>query len=79
MQVPEHVISHFCFYFLTEILFFLFKWKSLQQGFALCPMLSVMDFLDPVVWASLLLQLSACEADIYHHQLIISDKVPYAC
>lgn len=80
-QVPEHVISHTCFYSLTETLlvFFLFKWKSLQQGFALCPVLSVMDFLEPIVWASLLLQLSACEADIYHHQLIVSDKVLYAC
>lgn len=58
---------------------FLFKWKSLQQGFALCPMLSVMDFLEPIVWASLLLQLSASEVDIYHHQLIVSDKVPDAC
>lgn len=59
-------------------LFFLCKWKSLQQGFALCPVLSVMDSLEPIVWASLLLQLSACKADIYHHQLIVSEEVPYA-
>lgn len=38
-----------------------------------------MDSLEPIVWASLLLQLSARKTDIYHHQLIVSEKVPYAC
>lgn len=42
-------------------------------------MLIVIDSLEPVPWASLLIQLSAHIEDIYHHWLIIAEKVPYAC